>query len=450
MNSDAVLIIDDEAGIRTSLQGILEDEGYAVTLAESGEAGLGRLETGNFGLVLLDIWLPGMSGIDVLKHIGTLEDRPQVVVISGHGTVETAVQATRLGAFDFLEKPLSLDKVVVTVKNALQRRRLEEENIQLRERLEARLQLVGKSEAIRRLRDDIGRIAPTHGRVLISGEGGTGKELAARLIHQQSLRREKRFVEINCAAIPDDIIEHELFGSVKGHAPHALKDKKGKLLLAGGGTLFLDEIGEMNVRSQVKLVRALIGGVFEPLGAPEPIPFDTRIIAATSRNPKDLVSRGKLKEDLFFKLNVIPMHIPPLRERTEDIPLLISHFLEIYSAEYGKKTKTMSPEAQKAFLNYPWPGNVSELMNVIERFVILVEDEEIGAAHLNLLVETREQGGRPAGRTLDQAVLAFERRFIQQVLVRTGWDFAAAGAELGLSAEALGEKVRTLRIRIVD
>jgi two-component system nitrogen regulation response regulator NtrX len=356
MNSDAILIVDDEAGIRNSLQGILEDESYDVTLADSGEAGLARLETRNYGLVLLDIWLPGMSGLDVLKRIRGLEDRPQVVVISGHGTVETAVQATKLGAFDFLEKPLSLDKVVLTVKNALHRHHLEAENVQLRERLEARFQLVGKSEAIRRLREDIRRIAPTHGRILISGEGGTGKELTARLIHQQSLRREKRFVEINCAAIPDDIIEHELFGSLKGHAPHALKDKKGKLLLADGGTLFLDEIGEMNVRTQAKLVRALIRGDFEPIGAAEPIPFDTRIIAATSRNPKDLVSRGKLKEDLFFKLNVIPMHIPPLRERLEDIPPLIAHFLGLYAAEYGKKPKTMSPEAQKAFINYPGRG----------------------------------------------------------------------------------------------
>jgi len=450
MNPDAILVIDDESGIRASLQGILEDEGYDVTLSDSGEDGLARLETGNFGLVLLDIWLPGMTGIDVLKKIGSLEDRPEVVVISGHGTVETAVQATKLGAFDFLEKPLSLDKVVLTVKNALRQHRLEEENVQLRERLQARYTLVGKSEPIQRLREEIRRVAPTHGRILISGEGGTGKELTARLIHQQSRRRENRFVEINCAAIPDDIIEHELFGSTKGHAPHALKDKKGKLLLADAGTLFLDEIGEMNIRTQAKLVRALIGGEFEPLGAATAVSFDTRVIAATSRNPKDLVSRGKLKEDLFFKLNVIPMHIPPLRERPEDIPLLIAHFLDLYSAEYGKKPKTMSPEAQQAFLNYPWPGNVSELMNVIERFVIMVEDEEIGAAHLNLLVETREQVGRPAGRTLGQAALAFERRFIQQVLVRNGWDTEKSAAELGLPAAALAEKIRAHQIRLLD
>ncbi len=450
MNADSILVVDDESGIRASLQGILEDEGYEVTLADSGEAGLGRLESGNYGLVLLDIWLPGMSGIDVLKRIRTLEDRPQVVVISGHGTVETAVQATKLGAFDFLEKPLSLDKVVLTVKNALRQHQLEEENVQLRERFEARHTLVGKSEPIQRLREEISRVAPTHGRILISGEGGTGKELTARLIHQQSLRREKRFVEINCAAIPDEIIEHELFGSTKGHAPHALKDKKGKLLLADGGTLFLDEIGEMNVRTQAKLVRALIGGEFEPLGAPAAVPFDTRVIAATSRSPKDLVSRGKLKEDLFFKLNVIPLHIPPLRERPEDIPLLIAHYLGLYSAEYGKKPKTMGPEAQRAFLNYPWPGNVSELMNVIERFVIMVEDEEIGPQHLNLLVETREQVGRPAGRTLGQAAQAFERRYIQQVLVRNAWDADKAAAELGIAAGDLAEKIRSHQIRLLD
>jgi two-component system nitrogen regulation response regulator NtrX len=450
MNTDAILVIDDESSIRSSLQGILEDEGYTVASADSGEAGLARLEAQDFGLVLLDIWLPGMSGIEILKRVRTLEDRPEVVVISGHGTVETAVQATKLGAFDFLEKPLSLEKVIVTVKNALRQRRLEEENVQLRERLQSRLQLVGTSHAIQRLRADIARIAPTHGRILISGESGTGKELAARLIHQQSGRGEKPFVEINCAAIPDDIIEHELFGSTKGHAPHALKDKKGKVLLAGGGTLFLDEIGEMNVRTQIKLVRALIAGEFEPLGAAAPVPFDTRVIAATSRNPKDLISRGKLKEDLFFKLNVIPMHIPPLRERKEDIPLLIAHFLSLYSVEYGKKPKKMSAEAQKAFVKYPWPGNVNELMNVIERFVIMVEDEEIGVSHLNLLVEIREQGVLPSGRTLGQAAQAFERRFIQQALVRSGWDAGRAAAELGVPAETLAEKIRAYQIRFLD
>ncbi len=453
MMSDRILVVDDESSIRSSLQGILEDEGYEVQTAETGEKGLELIRAREFGLVLLDIWLPEMSGIDVLKHIRAFEDRPPVVVISGHGTVEAAVQATKLGAFDFLEKPLSLDKVVVTVKNALRQHKLEEENLQLRERLRARLHLVGKSAPIRKLREDIRKVAPTNGRILISGENGTGKELAARLIHLQSLRKDKRFVEINCAAIPDDLIESELFGVARGHAPLGFKDKKGKLFLADGGTLFLDEIGEMNPKVQSRLVKALVGGTAEPVGAGEGFPFDARLIAATSRNPKDLIALGKLREDLFFKLNVIPMHIPPLRERTEDISLLIGYFLKFYALEYGKKPKTMSPEAADAFRNYTWPGNVSELMNVIERFVIMVEDDEIGVGHLNLLVEIREHGeipGLAAARSLHEASLAFERGYLQRALVRNGWNAARTAAELGITPDVLKDKIKTHRIRFLN
>lgn len=453
MIQDRVLVIDDESRIRSSLQGILEDEGYAVRTAETGEAGLALLKTQSFGVVLLDIWLPEMSGIDVLKQVRLLEERPKVVVISGHGTVETAVKATKLGAFDFLEKPLSLEKVVLTVKNALRQHRLEEENIQLRERLKIRYHLVGKSVSIQKLRNEIKKAAPTNGRVLISGENGTGKELVARLIHQQSRRKDKRFVEINCAAIPDDLIESELFGYVKGASSHAVKDKKGKLMLADGGTLFLDEIGDMSLKTQAKFVKTLVAQKFEPLGSSDTLSFDTRIIAATSKNLKDMISKGKFKEDLFFKLNVIPMHIPPLRERTEDIPLLISYFLKNYSLEYGKKPKTMSKEALPAFLNYAWPGNVSELMNVIERFVIMVEDEEIGIAHLNLLVETREHEHIPGMRShpsLNQAIQLFERKFIHQALIKNNWDVAKTAADLAVKQEALKEKIKSHRITFLD
>jgi two-component system nitrogen regulation response regulator NtrX len=453
MIKDRILVIDDESSICSSLQGILEDEGYAVKTAATGEEGLAQIKKQNFGLVLLDIWLPEMTGLDVLRQIQAQEERPQVVVISGHGTVETAVQATKLGAFDFLEKPLSLEKVVLTVKNALRQHKLEEENIQLREKIKVRYHLVGKSVAIQKLRQEIKKAAPTNGRVLIMGENGTGKELIARLIHEQSRRRDKRLVEINCAAIPDDLIESELFGYFKGSAPHAIKDKKGKLLLADGGTLFLDEIGDMSLKTQAKLVKAITEQKFELVGSNEIVFFDTRVIAATSKNIKDLIHKGKFREDLFFKLNIIPMTIPPLRERTEDIPTLIAYFLRFYAAEYGKKTKTMNTDALKAFLNYSWPGNVSELMNVIERFVIMVEDEEIGPAHLNLLVETREQEHVPGFNghpTLSQVLQEHEKKYIHRILTKNHWDLIRTSAELDLKTETLKEKIKAYNITLYD
>ncbi len=453
MIKDRILVIDDEASIRSSLQGILEDEGYDVKTAETGERGLDLLKRQNFGLILLDIWLPEMSGMEVLTQVKGMEEHPQIVVISGHGNVETAVKATKLGAFDFLEKPLSLEKVVLTVNNALRQHKLEEENIQLREKIKPRYYLVGKSAAIQKLRKEIKKAAPTNGRVLISGENGSGKELAARLLHQQSQRKDKRFVELNCAAVPDDLIESELFGYLKGSAPHAQKDKKGKLLQADSGTLFLDEIGDMSLKTQAKLVKAIVTQKFEPLGSGETVTFDTRLIAATSKNLKDLILRGKFKEDLFFKLNVIPMTIPPLRERPEDIPLLVHYFLKVFSSEYGKKPKAVEREAMKAFMNYTWPGNVSELMNVIERFVIMVEDDQIGVSHLSLLVEARELESMPGLHnhpTLGQAAQLFEKKFIHRALTKNRWDLSKTAAELDLEAGVLKEKIKDLNITLFD
>ena len=453
MAEERILVIDDEASIRSSLQGILEDEGFSVRTAASGEAGLALLKTQNVDLVLLDIWLPEMSGLDVLKRVRDMDEPPPVVVISGHGTVETAVAATKLGAFDFLEKPLSLEKVVLTARNALRQHRLEEENLQLRERVRARYHLVGKSTAIRRLRSEIEKAAPTNGRVLITGESGTGKELIARLIHRKSRRADKRFVEINCAAIPDELIESELFGYAREQALYPGKEKKGKLLQADGGTLFLDEIGDMSLKTQARLVKAMVEQKYEPPGGGESVTFDTRVIAATSRSLKELISKGRFREDIFFRLNVIPMSIPPLRERPEDIPLLIAYYLRHYSLEYGKKPKSISAEALRAFLNYHWPGNVSELINVIERFVILVEDETIGVAHLNLLVETREQEQIPGLHpfpTLADAAQAYERKYIHRTLVRHGWDLAKASAALDLAPAVLREKIQSHRISFID
>jgi len=449
MIKDKILIVDDEAGIRSSLKGILEDEGFTVKATETGEQGLNLLKGENFDLILLDIWLPHLSGIEILKQIKTNEENTQVVMITGHGTVETAVKATKLGAYDFLEKPLSLEKVVLTVKNALKQKRLEEENIQLKEKLKIKYLLVGKSASIQKLRAKIKMAAPTNGRVLIYGENGTGKELIARLIHQQSPRKDKRFVQINSAAIPDDLIENELFGYVKGSFPFAEKDKKGKLFLADGGTLFLDEIGDMSLKTQAKLVSVIEEQRFEPLGSTDSISIDTRLMAATNRNLRELISMGKFREDLFFKLNVIPMVIPPLRERKEDIPLLIKYFLVYFSNEYGKKQKTMSKEAMKAFLNYSWPGNVSELINVIERFVIMVKDEQIKASHLSLLVEPREFhyiSETNEAQSLKQAKEYFEREYIHQILINNSWNISKSASELKIEKEDLRQKIKDLTI----
>ena len=453
MNSEKILIIDDETSIRSSLKGILEDEGFSVRTAETGEEGLELLKGQSFDLILLDIWLPEMNGIDVLKKVKAMEDNPQVVMISGHGTIESAVNSTKLGAFDFLEKPLSLEKVVLTVKNALKQRKLEEENLLLREKQKTMFYLVGKSRAIQKLRGEIDKSAPSNGRVLIYGENGTGKEFVARLIHQQSQRKDKKFLEINCSAVPDDLMESELFGYLKENQPHAVKDKKGKLLLADQGTLFLDEIGDMNLKTQAKLVRVIEEQRFEPLGSTESVSVSTRIIAATGKNLKELVARGKFREDLFFKLNVIPLSIPPLRERVEDIPLLINNFLTQFSEEYGKKPKAMNEEALGVFLSYVWPGNVSELMNVIERFVIMVPDDEINASHLSLLVETRELEDISDLMEIPQlreATARFERRYIHRILMRNKWDVPKTAADLGVADAELRGKIKSLNITLVE
>lgn len=453
MMKDKILVIDDEAGIRSSLKGILEDEGYSVTTTDSGEAGLDILRNENFDLVLLDIWLPQMSGLEVLEKLKKSEEETQVVMISGHGSIATAVKATKLGAFDFLEKPLSLDKVVLTVKNAMRQQKLEEENIQLREKLKAKYQLIGKSIAIQKLKHEIKLAAPTNGRVLIYGETGTGKELVARLIHQNSPRRNKRFIQVNSAAIPEDLIESELFGYSDSEQLHAKQGKKGKILLADGGTLFLDEIGDMSLKTQSKLVRYIEEQKYEPLGSSEAITSDVRLIASTQKNIRELIAASKFDEDLFFKLNTIPMIIPPLRERKEDIPLLIDYFLKYFTMEYGKKQKTMNQEAMEAFINYSWPGNVSELINVIERFVIMVQEEEIKSSHLALLVEPLESqfiSTVEKSQSLTQAKDKFEREYIHRALLKCHWDIQKTASELKLETEVLEDKIKTLGISFID
>jgi len=450
---DKILVVDDEAGIRSSLQGILEDEGFSIKTTESGELGLDLMKSENFDLVLLDVWLPEMNGIQVLEKIQTLENIPQVVMISGHGSVESAVKATKLGAFDFLEKPLTLEKVVLTVKNALKQRRLEEENILLRERIQTKYELIGKSPAIKKTRESIKKAAASNSRVLISGEAGTGKELVARLIHQLSNRRQKRFFHFNIAAIPENLIEKELFGYTEDVFPDTEKTRKGKLLMAEGGVLFLEEIEELSLQTQSKLIRLIDEGCYEPLGSSESVGINTRVMASTTADLKNMIAEGRFLKELLFKLNVIPIHLPPLRERKEDIPLLIEHYLRHFALADGKKPKTMDKEAMRGFVNYSWPGNVSELINVIERFVIMVSDEEINDSHLSLLVEPIESESIPGTntqQTLDRARELFEKEFIHRSLVRNEWNVTGAASELGLEEAELQARIKALNITFLE
>ena len=332
-----ILIVDDESEIRSSLQGVLEDEGYKTVLAESGEECLATLGRKPVDVVLLDIWLPGIDGLEALERIVEMDDPPEVIMISGHGNIETAVRATKLGAFDFLEKPLSIERTLIVLKNAIDAKHLRSENLEYRKQFQARSVIVGDSIPMKALRQQISLMAPTNGRVLIYGESGTGKELVARAIHAQSLRKDEMFVEVNCAAIPEDLIESELFGHRVGSFPGATSDKEGKFQKADGGTLFLDEVGDMSLKTQSKVLRTLDEGRFVPVGEEEPITADARVIAATNKDLEDEISKGNFREDLFYRLNVIPFYVPPLRERKEDIPLLAKHFLKEFSQTYNRR-----------------------------------------------------------------------------------------------------------------
>jgi two-component system nitrogen regulation response regulator NtrX len=449
---DSVLVVDDEAGVRASLAGILGDEGYAVEAAESGEAALVALAARRFDLVLLDVWLPGQDGLEVLRRIRERDAELPVVVISGHGTIETAVKAVRLGAQDFVEKPLSLEKTVLAVRNALRQRRLESQLRELRERLDERYTMVGESPAIRRLRAEIAQAAPSNGRVLIFGENGTGKELVARAIHAQSHRAAAPFVEVNCAAIPEELIESELFGHTRGAFTGALAARKGKFELADGGTLFLDEIGDMSLKTQAKVLRALQEQRIEPVGGTGGVEVDVRVIAATNKDLEAEIRAGRFRDDLYFRLNVIPFHVPPLRERREDIPLLALHFLKLLSAEHGRRPREVAQEALEALARLPWPGNVRELRNILERLVIMTPGERIELRHLPESLAPAAPEGAPAGPdapapalengTLLAAREEFERRYILRRYRECGGNMSRTAEALGVERSNLYRKMK--------
>jgi two-component system, NtrC family, nitrogen regulation response regulator NtrX len=442
-----ILIVDDESGIRESLTALLRDEGYEAEAVASSEACLELLDRRGFDLVLLDVWLPKMDGLEALERIQSHDGAPMVVMISGHGNIETAVRATKLGAFDFIEKPLSLEKVMLVVRNALEYLRLEEENRRLRAELEERYQILGSSVPMKALRQQIALTAPTTGRVLIYGESGTGKELVARALHASSPRSSMPFVEVNCAAIPEELIESELFGHRKGSFTGASEDKVGKFQKADGGTLFLDEVGDMSLKTQSKVLRVLEEQRVEPVGSNVPVTVDVRVIAATNKMLEDEIARNAFREDLFYRLNVIPFNVPPLRERTEDIPILAAHFLSQYCEEYGKKQKEFSAAAMDVLLGYAWPGNVRELKNLVERLVIMCPSPRIEPHHLppEFFRGVSKSPQKPY-ESLQEARSAYEREFVLRKLEENRWNMTKAAQSLGLERSHLYRKMRSLGI----
>jgi two-component system nitrogen regulation response regulator NtrX len=444
-----VLIVDDEESIRGSLAGILSDEGFHAKTASDGTQALASLrDVGEAvpDLVLLDIAMPGRDGIDVLQELRATWPELPVVMMSGHGTIETAVRATKLGAFDFIEKPLSVEKLLLTIQHAIERARLERENQRLRAAALRAHEILGSSEPVRRLKEQIALAAPTNGWVLITGENGTGKELVARQIHLQSKRADKPFVEVNCAAIPEELIESELFGHEKGAFTGAIAQKRGKFELAHEGTIFLDEIADMSLKTQAKILRILQEHKFERVGGSDTIEVEVRVIAATNKSLEKEIAGGRFREDLYYRLNVIPFHVPPLRERREDIPILVTSFAEEFCAESGVKPKEIAPRAMRFLQYYAWPGNVRELRNLIERLVLMTPGSRITTDDLPESVRGAAPAGGPSPASLEDARRAFEREYIIGKLREHGGNISRTAEAIGLARESLSRKMRQYRI----
>ncbi len=447
-----VLIVDDEPGVRSSLMGVLRDEGYDVESAESGEACLDKAVRRAFDVIVLDIWLPGMDGLATLTRLRERQVDAQVVVISGHGNIESAVRAIKMGAFDFVEKPLSLEKTVLVVRNAIRQRHLEAENRDLRARVDRRLTMVGDSYAMSQLREQVAMAAPTNGRVLVFGENGTGKELVARSIHGLSKRHTGPFIEVNCAAIPEELIESELFGHVRGAFTGAVTDRRGKFEVADGGTIFLDEIGDMSLKTQAKVLRVLQEQVVEPVGSTQRTQVDVRVIAATNKDLPVAIKAGQFREDLYFRLNVIPIFVPPLRTRQGDIPLLAEYFMAGFAHEYGRRPKAFEEGALDLLQRYSWPGNVRELRNLIERLVIMVPGDRIGTADLAFLGRDPSDTGEAAPADIEpvlplhEARDRFERDYILRALAQQNGNMSRTAEVLGVERSNLYRKMRAFGI----
>jgi two-component system, NtrC family, nitrogen regulation response regulator NtrX len=445
--SESILIVDDERGIRETLSAVLRDEGFHADAVESGEECLKAIARRAYGCVLLDVWLPGISGLETLQQMRDANSDVAVVIISGHGNVETAVRATKLGAFDFIEKPLSIEKTVLTIRNALRQRQLERANAEMSAELKEEYQMVGESVAMRALRKQIAVVAPTDGRVLISGESGAGKELVARAVHAQSRRAAAPFIEVNSAAIPEELIESELFGHVKGSFTGATAAKKGKFELADGATLFLDEVSDMSANVQAKVLRVLEEQRFEPVGSNTPINVDVRVVAATNKRLDEEIEKGTFRSDLFFRLNVIPFEVPPLRERIEDVPLLVDHFNRRFAKAYGKKPKEFAAEAIELMQHYSWPGNVRELRNTIERVVILHQNHHVAVTNLPAFGESEPPASSYRFPSFKEASDAYHREFIQRKLDEAEGNVSRAAELMGIDRSHLYRRMRALGIR---
>src|SRR5262245_1287159 len=437
-----ILIVDDEPGIRQSLKGVFEDEGFATESVSTGEECLRKIADSTYDLVLLDIWLPGIDGLETLRRIRELSPSTRIIMISGHATIATSVTATKLGAYDFIEKPFSLEHTLLIARNALSHKQLEQAHEMLRHQFEERFNIVGDSIPVKALRKQIALVAPTNSRVLIYGESGTGKELVANNLHCLSKRTTASFVEVNCAAIPDELIESELFGHTKGSITGAGETKKGKFELADGGTLFLDEIGDMSMKTQAKVLRAVEEQSFQPIGAPASVRVDVRVLAATNKNLNQEIAAGRFREDLFYRLNVIPFFVPPLRERREDIPVLSRYFMRMFAVGHGCSPKEFSSNALDLMTDYSWPGNVRELRNEIERLVIMVQDETIQEKDLSVPNGTTST----AASTLHEARAQYEKEFILSKLKEHNWNVSQAARALGLERSYLYRKMKTYGI----
>jgi two-component system, NtrC family, nitrogen regulation response regulator NtrX len=441
-----ILIVDDEQSIRGTLAKILEDEGHRTALADSGEEGLAQFARDEFDLIVLDLWLPGVDGMTVLERLRSA-GAPPVIVISGHGNIDTAVRATRLGAYDFLEKPLSLERVILTINHALSDRKLREQVRDLRREVFEEL-LVGESDVMRALEDHVRSAAPSNSRVLITGENGSGKEIVARTLHRLSHRAEQPFVDVNCAAIPEELIESELFGHRKGAFTGAIDERKGKFELADGGTLFLDEVGDMSVRTQAKVLRVLQEQTFQKVGGQQAITVDVRVIAATNKTLEAEIARGTFRDDLYYRLNVIPISVPPLRTRGNDIVLLAEHFLRRFAAETGTPRKKLSSGAASKLKAYHWPGNVRELRNVIERLAILLRGDTIEAEDVQLGTRVAAPAEIATDLTLKEARDAFEMQYILSRLKEFAGNVSRTADALGVERSNLYRKLHAYGITV--
>jgi Response regulator containing CheY-like receiver, AAA-type ATPase, and DNA-binding domains len=444
--SRRILVIDDEQGIRAALGQLLEYEGYEVRTISNAVDGIAEYQRWHPQLVFLDVKMAGMDGMEALKKIRELDPAATVVMISGHATIRTAVEATQLGAYEILEKPLDTDRILVMLRNALSHLDLKEENARLRESIESPYEIVGKAPVIRALMEKIEKVATTQARVLITGENGTGKELVARALHRMSPRANKPFVEVNCAAIPGELIESELFGHMKGSFTGAVSDRAGKFEQANKGTLFLDEIGDMSLAAQAKVLRVLQDNVITRIGGAKPISVDVRVIAATNKNLETEISAGKFREDLYYRLNVVPIHVPTVRERREDIPTLAQYFVATLSAREGIAPRKFTPDALEHLSSLDWPGNVRELRNTVERLLILASDNEISAKDIDRLAGQRALDDAGLAtltqcRTFEEFKDAAERAFLLNKLREFDWNVSETARAVEMPRSNLYKKI---------